>query len=812
MPTPNLRTIHESDTVTVRGLANLLDEYPDIKALSLDCFDTLLWRNVHKPSDVFYSLQDCPAFARAGLDPSQRVRGERLARQLAYIRTGNWEVTLRDIFRTAAPGLESAEIARIEEEELQAECNACFALSAAVGLVRSAAARSIPVIIVSDTYLREDQLRRLLAHCLPQDAYEAISKVLVSCEHGASKGTGLFEQLCRNGVLRPDETLHVGDNPNADLAAPLQAGLRARVLHRFPQHISEKMNDQAAALRLVDADADRVKGVANPWHSVIAQFEHDLSEPAMEVGLTSLGPMMHGFSSWIMARRREVLATGKKLKIAFLMRDGHLPWRACSALAGEEIGKPVYISRFSAFAASFRGLEDIDRYLAMHPKLRQYEIVLKQLGIAGSTAREILRKVQRNGGGTDMFVAQVRAPAIVERVLRWSAGYRERLRHHLVAQLGLQAGDTLAIVDLGYFGNIQRTLAPMMQDEWDVELMAWYLMCYPQAGTKAGGSRSALIDRARYGEQALRALIPFMATLETLCTTATGSVRDYAEDGTPILEEQIIPPQQEQAVARIQDHAIAFVHEAARVAQPASEEHLRDATLAELLRLLYIPNRNEMTLFSSFSMDENLGSDVSVRIAAPEQAIIDMRRDGIFFSTRMRPKLRRNLAHELRYCGMELSLATLAVYRNELSLRSSDWNLRDEPLSVLYANARESSRQVISAQCTYDGFYRARVPIGSGSAHVGLLFGERYKWVQLIEAAVVPLELLAGDQPGFDVRGRLVFDQVKDHGDGVIECLGEAGFVMLPAGCVPVSGQLVMEIVYRPILDRLPSQPMESNA
>lgn len=793
--------IHEEDAVSVRALPALLDAYPDVEILSLDCFDTLLWRTVHRPTDLFPRLQEGPAFARAGLDASQRVRAERLARRSAHIRTGAWEVTLGDILRTAAPDLDDAAIAAMEEEELLAECGACFPLPEAVELMRAAMRRKLPIVIVSDTYFREEQLRRLLASCLPDDVYAAISRVIVSCEHGASKGTGLFDRLSRAGIVRPEVTLHVGDNPNADLLAPVQAGIRARVLYRFPAQRIERMQDRASAWRLVDPAADHGVGMASPWHAALSRLDHEEDDPVRELGQTCLGPMMHGFARWIADKRREALASGAKLRIAFLMRDGHLPRRACEALLGEDIGRPVYVSRFSAFAASFRTLADIDRYLAMNAKIRNFGIILKQLGLEGAIGNEILRKVERAGGARDVFFSAVRAPAIVERVIRWSADYRKRMHRHLVSELGIERGDTLAFVDLGYFGNIQRALEPVVREEWGVELLGWYFMCYPQAGTRAE-TRSALIDRARYGEQTLRTLLPFMATLETLCTASGGSVRDYTADGTPVLEEQLIPPRQQALVAGIQDQAIEFVRVAAASSQPATIDDLRDATLAELTRLLYMPARHEMALFSSFSMDENMGSDLAIRISDPDQAVLDMRRDGIFFATRMRPKLRRNMAHELRHCGMELSLTTLSVYRNELSMRSSDWSLREEPLPLLYLSGQEASRQQVTAQSTYDGFYRARVPVGSGAAHVGLLLGERYRWVQVLEANLLPLEQLAGDLPGEDVRGRLILDQIQDHGDGLLECTSSSAFAMLPASITGLSGKLALEIVFRPILPR----------
>ena len=56
-------------------------------------------------------------------------------------------------------------------------------------------------------------------------------------------------------------------------------------------------------------------------------------------------------------------AEGRRVKPVFVMRDGHLPKRVCDALAGEEVGPAVSLSRFAAYAASFRTAADIDRYL-----------------------------------------------------------------------------------------------------------------------------------------------------------------------------------------------------------------------------------------------------------------------------------------------------------------------------------------------------------------------------------------------------------------------------------------------------------------
>src|SRR5262249_9285601 len=51
-----------------------------IRILSLDCFDTLLWRRAATPQDVFFDLARRPAFAALGLSARLRAQIETTAR------------------------------------------------------------------------------------------------------------------------------------------------------------------------------------------------------------------------------------------------------------------------------------------------------------------------------------------------------------------------------------------------------------------------------------------------------------------------------------------------------------------------------------------------------------------------------------------------------------------------------------------------------------------------------------------------------------------------------------------------------------
>src|SRR5207342_3794093 len=70
-------------TIRAFEIETLLDRAPaGIEILSLDCFDTLIWRNTHAPTDVFAEL------ARPGGGIEPRMWAETNARKSAFSKRG----------------------------------------------------------------------------------------------------------------------------------------------------------------------------------------------------------------------------------------------------------------------------------------------------------------------------------------------------------------------------------------------------------------------------------------------------------------------------------------------------------------------------------------------------------------------------------------------------------------------------------------------------------------------------------------------------------------------------------------------------
>lgn len=803
LATPIETPAASDETLRPAELGGLLERFPRLKLLSLDCFDTILWRHVAHPIDVFYDLQSHPRFADSGLDGRNRRRAEQLAREIAQVRRGQSEVTLAEIYRAALPSLADEACAAMQEAELEAEIRACYAHPQAVRLLRDAQARGIPVMIVSDTYLGEDQLRRLLAARLPADAFAAIRRIVVSSAHGMSKAGGLFPRLRQRYDLPVRQMLHVGDNPVADLRAPREAGIPALHLQHVPDAVVRQRNYQTAAMQLLAPDVRNRRPLFAPYHGVQAATVGD-ADIARTLGHTSLGPMLHAFADWLLAHKRRVEAEGRPVKLAFLLRDGFLPWRACETLAGHAVGKPVYLSRFAAFAASFRSVEDIDRYLALFLGSRRFPAMLRQLQLDGELGERILDKVRSAPQPVQEFARQLHRPEIVRRIVERSAAYRARLRRYLERELGLAEGDTLAFVDLGYVGTAQRVLGPVMREEWNVDLHGWYFMCTPEAG--GDGRRLGMIDATRYDAGAIDALLPFVSLLENLCTAPGGSVEDYTESGEPLFAESRIDAAQNARVEAIQRHALEFV-EAARthfdaLDNPPHTDMLRDAALAEFGRMAYFPSPDELTHYGTFALELNLGTDRTLRLQDAGRSLADLRRHGIFYTMQHGGDERINTPHELRAAGLELGLAMFSTYRFGLGFVRGDWSLREQPFTVLMLHGERATRQRIAARYTYDGCYRLVVPLGDGRFDVGLMPADEQRMLQIVDARVVEVAGLGDGErsaEAVDVSGHLVLDGLEHLGDGVLRRSAPTSLILLPGGTVSGSARLALDLVVRPL-------------
>ncbi len=778
----------------------------DTKVLSLDCFDTLLWRTTLTPADAFYTLATLEPFQTMRMSAVQRVKAEVEARKKKYRLQNHTEVTLNDIYLSFDETLTADQLSALSAAELALEMTLCYPFSPMMELIRKAHARGLKIIIVSDTYFSEVQLRELLKKVLPADIYPLISVIFCSSQYNLSKHQGLFNVVLKHLNIPANQLLHLGDNAMADLLAAQKAGLTARQLIHFDEPVKRLLRLQATAGMILEPEIRRKRPLVNPYRGLLASINYN-RDAAYHLGYLTLGPLMHAFGHFILNTIADLKAAGKKPKVAFLLRDAYLPAEVTTALANHPVGKLVRISRFSAYAASFSTKEDVLHYAMENVGSERFDDIGKQLLLSEKSRAALTKQAKAAERPAACYLKALSRHSMMKEILEASKRYRQRFFNHLKNDLDLEAGDTLVFVDLGYTGTAQNKLTSIFRKELNIDIYGCYLIALHTPQWQK--NRTGLLNPDCCDDRTLSTLVAYIALLEQLCTTTQQSVVDYTANGEPIYAGTKLSDEQHDKLITVQGHCLQFIKEAEDYLQnihiQLNPEEFRDIALSALARLLFLPTSEELNYLRDFQFELNLGTSDLIDVFDSEKGLAGLRRRGMFFMEKNLNSMRTNYPAELRTAGMELVLTLLLQHRTGFDLRAEDLSLRREKVDIIVLSNGQTLKQTLEAMPTYDGYYALLTPIGLGQFHIGLNFGTRFKWIQIESAEIMPTQTLLGSNEStysVNVEPSLSGQAIVDHGGGLFECLDNNGLILFTPPAITFKVPYTLRIVFRPIVTR----------
>ncbi|SMF72587.1 HAD family hydrolase [Allosphingosinicella indica] len=780
-------------SVRAHQIAGLLDQAPEgVRVLSLDCFDTLLWRNTHAPHDVFADLE------LEGGAVWPRMRAENRARRASRV-SAQGEVTIEDIYRQMWPSADEAAITAAIDTELDAEARHCFGFAPTADLIRAAKAKGMQIVVVSDTYLNEPQLRTLIGRAAGDEVAGLIDRIFCSCEYGVNKHDGLFEHVLGALGVPGEAVLHVGDNKAADQDGPEPFGVHTAHLVQFDAECVQRLRMEAAAASLID---DRIRSTApayQPHRAQIALREND--DPVWALGHDVLGPVMHAFAAWVKDEAAEMAErTGKPVKLLFLLRDGYLPQRVFEAAFGAA-GAAVEISRFTARKASFDGPAAITNFLTGQNDHGRLDILGRQMLLSNV---EAMKLCDNRGGkaGQRLFAKNALHPRNVAKVVERSSAFAERLCAHVRNVGGVEDGDAVMLVDLGYNGTVQNMIQPVLEERMNLTVAGRYLLLREESFS--GLDKKGFFDQRHYDHRVLHALSGPIAVIEQICTIEQGSVVDYAPDGEARRKASDVKGGQNDTRDRIQEACVAFAGEvgAGFLTAPKSDdaECRRAMAGAILARLLFLPTASEVELFQRFHHDVNLGTSDLVQMLDIDASTSGLRRRGPSY---LNDAYRIYLPGELQPHGLPLNLALFSVQRFGIDLRTSDFQVGQVSFPAFVADNKSQTTIRVSAHPTHDGYYLATVPVGAGRFAVGIQLGALCEWVQIDEVGFYPVDGFIPQKEGERATmlpAEVVRDGMHEQASGLFRC--DAGALMLTPPPAKVSEPHLLSIVFRPLVWR----------
>jgi FMN phosphatase YigB (HAD superfamily) len=504
-----------------------------VRLASFDIFTTLLARKANQPRLRFRS-----AFRALGFEERESeafVQARLAAERKVTQRKGPDLYSLDDIYSEISvlgdPEKMAAEV--LKQAEIQMEKDQCFAIEAGRELLNQARKDSKKIIFVSDMYLPPALIRELLEK---NRLWAKGARLFVSHVEGAAKHGGLFQKICRELKVNPQDIQHYGDNPLSDVKVPRELGVNAFFFQEGHLTRYEAALEREGHGKM--ADAVRVARLKGPPAATGEKLE--LWSLACDV----IAPLFIPYVEWVGAAARE-----KKLEtLYFVSRDGLIFKEIYDCLRPRRPGWPesryLYGSRqaWSCIRAAEFQDEDAEFFLFERAHVSPFQ-VLQRIGfnaeqIAGvpwpASFRGRLNESLRPADLADLK-SFLRSEAMASQI-RIQGNARARQAKAYLMQEGLGLGGPYGLVDLGWGGNLQshldRILAPSA-----VPVGFYFHLTRKNHLTSAGRALGWL---SRFPFRGWDARAAF-AALEMFCSAEHGMTTGYTSTAAgwqPVLADQ----------------------------------------------------------------------------------------------------------------------------------------------------------------------------------------------------------------------------------------------------------------------------------
>lgn len=612
---------------------------PAIRAVSFDFFDTVVWRPVRQPTDLFWEFGKrllaqgtlTQGFS-AGKFVESRLVAERHARARKVAAGGFHEVTLEEIyaeFRALSPKQQADACA--SEVAYEAE------MTLADPIIRQAMSfardNGKQVLIVSNTYLSRQGLATLARGKTPFEM--PLEDIYVSCEYSIDKEVGLLPLVLTERGLAPSEVLHVGDNFWADVDISTRAGIHSLHYPKFSD-LHPDFLERETRVRAFDQ-----RGEA-PEQDVLPQLRRQLlnrhgttqsKTPSEKIGTYVVGPALAAYAHWLLD---EVDRQGPG-PVLCLTREGLFLSEIFQSVA-EQTGRdnfvslPFLSSRSIVFSCSFFdfSIEELETFLLSRRTpftMRTFCALLGLEDIApeafGVESAHLDFPLLSGSSMTPVLIAALTKHTELKKVaLAYSENNRATFKRYVASAFDRHnvqiSNGVIYVADVGWSGRSQRLLERVLQSiGYEVELRGLYMATDHASriehmlGLKAKGW---LYD----GGHPLRSAalgLQSKEIIEQVCSSELGAVRTYDAEGDPVFGQETKSLRQCSELRQLRNAAREAVHQFSEFRAFLEEYGLGEALLKPqsyrdaYAALLTFPSDPEYALFSAWEHEENNLSD-----------------------------------------------------------------------------------------------------------------------------------------------------------------------------------------------------------
>lgn len=492
------------------------------KYISFDIFDTLIVRNVSKPSDIFEIVE-----REYNLKYKNKIKNFKKQRILAETkaRKQNFEeVTINQIYENLI-SIYSKEICLILENiEKETEIKYCQLTNNldVLNIYNNALKNKKKIIITSDMYLEEVTIKKIL-----KNANIHYDKLYLSSKINKTKVTGnLYKYILNDLNITYNDILHIGNNLKSDYKTPKKNKIKSILIKNSNINIYPSLS--------INILNSFIKN-----NIINTNYYEDF-------GYKNFGPILYSFCKYLY----DELEKNNINKVYFLSRDGFIIKNAFDTINNNKNIKSYYMyaSRRSLIVPSFIKYSNSNEIISSMklPKKITINNLNKKLGIENknfnnSEKYDLQSKFIKNYIDKNMDIIKKNAQEEYNNLIK----YLNKINFK----------DKVAIVDIGWYGNMQKSLCNLFPN---VDIYGYYIGV--KNNLKDININGYLFDN-KHNNKIRKTIDQSNALFEFIFLTQHGSVKKFLNNKVEFFEYEYKNRKEESISKMIHNGALNFVND-----------------------------------------------------------------------------------------------------------------------------------------------------------------------------------------------------------------------------------------------------------
>lgn len=554
------------------------------KAVSFDIFDTLMKRDVLKPTDVFQIVQQEYDKRYSADSDFKRLRIE--AEKRAREKSKYPEITLDEIYDE----LDIQEKQTFKSMELEMESKVLHRNYELKNIYDSCVESGKDIYIISDMYLPSNFLGQLLQ----REGYKNYKALIVSADYRKTKRSGeLYKILLESSGIKSNELIHIGDSRYADYIGAIKCGIKAIHIDRVPEntlYMKKPGKDDGFEAR--------------SFFSFVNLRVSRYKKREEKLGYEVLGPILYSYCKWIHEQYKQYRKNnGNDTVLWFAARDMYIFKQAYEIIYGDKSeAQYIYISRKS-----------------LRPVLTFTTGDITESGKAFARGQYTLRSIAEKMGYTmeDLNEGSVindkrydiRSLSEYDEVRRALSSTAILNNEHRLAEIGVEYLKTyglfnsdVVLADVGWHGTTQYLLRRIQESVTDKgSIYGLYLGCLDSTNERIGRDNYASFafneDR---GSDFSKGILLF----ESLILAPHGSTIKYVREQNEVVPELGEPDNISEFLTGVQRGAIEFVRDFKDSILKDNIELTAEMATKSFCNLAMSPLREELEIIGNLDYDD----------------------------------------------------------------------------------------------------------------------------------------------------------------------------------------------------------------